>query len=121
MDLPELPGGHINPDLTMGENIADLGGLTLALDAYHASLHGKPAPVIDGFTGDQRVFFGWAQVWRAKLRPDAARQRLVVDPHSPPEARVNGPVQNIDTWYSAFGVKPGDALYRKPGDRVQIW
>jgi putative endopeptidase len=119
MDI--LPGAHINPALTMGENIADLGGLTLALDAYHASLHGKPAPVIDGFTGDQRVFFGWAQVWRAKLRPDAARQRLVVDPHSPPVARVNGPVQNIDAWYTAFGVKPGDTLYRKPADRVQIW
>jgi putative endopeptidase len=116
-----LPGAHINPALTMGENIADLGGLNLGLDAYHASLHGKPAPVLDGVTGDQRVFLGWAQVWRAKVRPDAARQRLVIDPHSPPIARVNGPMQNIDAWYSAFDVKPGEAHYLAPGDRVKIW
>ena len=119
MDI--MPNAHINPALTMGENIADLGGLTLALDAYHASLHGQPAPVVDGMTGDQRVFLGWAQVWRAKVRPDAARQRLVVDPHSPPIARVNGPVQNIDAWYSAFDVKAGDAQFLKPEDRVKIW
>ncbi len=116
-----LPGAHINPALTMGENIADLGGLTLALDAYHASLHGQPAPVLDGMTGDQRVFLGWAQVWRAKVRPDAARQRLVTDPHSPPVARVNGPVQNIDGWYTAFGVQPGQAMYLTPEQRVKIW
>jgi putative endopeptidase len=115
------PGAHINPALTMGENIADLGGLTLALDAYHASLHGKPAPVIDGLTGDQRVFLGWAQVWRNKMRPDAVRQRLAIDPHSPPLARVNVPSQNIDAWYTAFGVKPGDAHYLAPKDRVKIW
>ena len=116
-----LPGAHINPALTMGENIADLGGLTLALDAYHASLHGAPSPVLGGMTGDQRVFLGWAQVWRAKVRPDSVRQRLVIDPHSPPMARVNGPVQNIDAWYTAFGVKDGATLYLKPGDRVRIW
>ncbi len=116
-----LPGAHINPALTMGENIADLGGLTLALDAYHASLHGQPAPVLDGMTGDQRVFLGWAQVWRAKVRPDAARQRLVTDPHSPPMARVNGPVQNIDGWYAAFDVQPGEAMYLSPAQRVKIW
>jgi len=119
MDI--MPGAHINPALTMGENIADLGGLTLALDAYHASLHGKPAPVIDGVTGDQRVFLGWAQVWREKVRPDAARQYLVIDPHSPPIARVNGPSQNIDAWYTAFNVKPGEAHYMAPKDRVKIW
>jgi putative endopeptidase len=119
MDI--LPGAHINPELTMGENIADLGGLTLALDAYHAFLHGKPAPVLNGITGDQRVFLGWAQVWRAKVRPDAARQRLVIDPHSPPMARVNGPTQNIDAWYSAFDVKPGETHYLAPKDRVVIW
>ncbi len=119
MDI--MPGAHINPQLTMGENIADLGGLNLALDAYHASLHGQPAPVLDGLTGDQRVFLGWAQVWRAKVRPDAARQRLVTDPHSPPEARVNGPSQNIDGWYTAFAVKPGDAHYLAPEQRVKIW
>ena len=116
-----LPGAHINPALTMGENIADLGGLTLALQAYHAYLHGKPAPVLNGTTGDQRVFFGWAQVWRAKIRPDRARQLLVIDPHSPPEARVNGPTQNLDAWYSAFDVKPGESQYLSPKDRVTIW
>src|SRR5690606_38173214 len=84
-----LPGGKINGDLTMGENIADLGGLLLGLDAYRISLKGQPAPVLDGLTGDQRVFLGWAQVWRGKYREDAMRQLLVADPHSPPEARVN--------------------------------
>jgi putative endopeptidase len=116
-----LPGVHVNGKLTMGENIADLGGLTLALDAYHASLHGKPAPVIDGLTGDQRVFLGWAQAWRTK-RTDAALHQLVVsDPHSPPQYRVNGPVRNIDAWYESFGVKPGDTLYLTPEERVRIW
>ncbi|MDL2171953.1 MULTISPECIES: M13 family metallopeptidase [Asaia] len=116
-----LPGVHLNGKLTMGENIADLGGLTLALDAYHASLHGKPAPVMHGLTGDQRVFLGWAQVWRQKLRPDSIRNRAVTDPHSAPEARVNLPMHNIDAWYDAFGVKKGDKLYLAPEDRVKIW
>ncbi|GBQ12604.1 M13 family metallopeptidase [Swaminathania salitolerans] len=116
-----LPGTHLNGKLTMGENIADLGGLTLALDAYHASLHGKPAPVVHGLTGDQRVFLGWAQVWRQKLREDSIRKRAVTDPHSAPEARVNIPMHNIDAWYAAFGVKPGDKLYLSPEDRVKIW
>ncbi|WP_374575425.1 M13 family metallopeptidase [Phenylobacterium sp.] len=116
-----LPGAHINGDLTMGENIADLGGLLLALDAYHVSLHGQPAPVIDGLTGDQRVFLGWAQVWRGKYRDDATKRQLVSDPHSPPKYRVDVPVKNIDAWYAAFGVKPGDAMYVKPEDRVRIW
>lgn len=112
---------HLNGKLTMGENIADLGGLTLALDAYHASLRGKPAPVVHGLTGDQRVFLGWAQVWRQKLREDSIRNRAVTDPHSAPEARVNLPMHNIDAWYAAFGVKPGDKLYLSPQDRVKIW
>jgi putative endopeptidase len=116
-----LPGVHINGELTMGENIADLGGLTLALDAYHASLHGKPAPVLDGFTGDQRVFLGWAQAWRGKLREDAIRRQVVSDPHSPRSFRVNGVVRNIDAWYPAFQVKPGEKLYLAPADRVRIW
>jgi putative endopeptidase len=119
MDI--MQGAHINPELTMGENIADLGGLTMALNAYHASLHGKPAPVIDGLTGDQRVFLGWAQVWRGKVREAAARQLLTIDPHSPPKARVNGPMHNLDEWYAAFDVKPGQTLYLKPEDRVKIW
>jgi len=116
-----LPGVHINGDLTMGENITDLGGLTLGLDAYHASLNGKPAPVIGGLTGDQRVFLGWAQAWRGKLTDDAIRRQVTSDPHSPRAFRVNGVVHNIDAWYDAFGVKPGDKLYVAPADRVRIW
>jgi len=116
-----VPGAHVNGDLTMGENIADLGGLLLGLDAYHLSLNGQPAPVIDGLTGDQRVFLGWAQVWRAAIRPDEAKRRLVVDPHSPSQFRVDGVVRNIDAWYDAFGVKQGDALYVAPDQRVRIW
>ncbi|MDB5419790.1 MAG: peptidase family protein, partial [Phenylobacterium sp.] len=105
------PGAHVNGQLTMGENIGDMGGLSLALDAYHASLHGRPAPVIDGFTGDQRVFLGWAQVWREKIREETLRQRLVTDPHSPAYYRVDGTIRNVDGWYAAFDVKPGDKLY----------
>lgn len=116
-----LPGAHINGDLTMGENIADLGGLLMALDAYHLSLNGKPAPVIDGLTGDQRVFLGWAQVWREKARDDRRRQQLVSDPHSPAKYRVEVPVKNIDAFYEAFGVKAGDPMFVKPEDRVRIW
>ena len=116
-----LPGAKINGDLTMGENIADLGGLLLALDAYHTSLHGQPAPIIDGLTGDQRVFLGWAQVWRGKTRDDALRQQLVSDPHSPERARVDVPMRNVDAFYAAFGIKPGDPMYVAPADRVRIW
>ncbi len=116
-----LPGVHINGELTMGENIADAGGLTLALDAYRASLHGKPAPVLDGFSGEQRVFLGWAQAWRGKLRDDAVRRQVVSDPHSPRQFRVNGVVRNIDAWYVLFAVKPGDKLYVAPDKRVHIW
>jgi putative endopeptidase len=116
-----LPGMHVNGQLTMGENIGDMGGINFALDAYHHSLGGKPAPVIDGLTGDQRVFLGWAQVWRGKERDDALRQQLVTDPHSPEEERVNAVVRNVDAWYAAFDVKPGDKLYVAPEDRVKIW
>ena len=116
-----LPGAKINGDLTMGENIADLGGLLLALDAYHASLHGQPAPVIDGLSGDQRVFMGWAQVWRARTREDALRRQLVSDPHAPERARVDVPMRNIDAFYAAYGLKAGDPMYVAPSDRVRIW
>ena len=119
--LEILPNEHINGKLTMGENIGDMGGINLALDAYHASLHGKPAPVLDGITGDQRVFFGWAQVWREKIRDESLRQQLHTDPHSPARARVNAVVRNVDAWYAAFDVKPGDKLYVAPADRVKIW
>jgi putative endopeptidase len=119
--MEPIAGTKINGELTMGENIADLGGLLMALDAYHASLNGKPAPIIDGLTGDQRVFLGWAQVWRGKYRDDALKELLASDPHSPNMARVNGPVRNIDAWYEAFNVQPGDALYIPPEQRVRIW
>ena len=93
----------------------------LALDAYHASLHGQPAPVIDGLTGDQRVFLGWAQVWKSKIRDDKLRQSLATDPHSPAKLRVNGVVHNVDGWYGAYDVKPGEKLYLPPDRRVKIW
>jgi putative endopeptidase len=115
------PGVHVKGDQTMGENIADLGGALIALDAYHRSLHGRPAPVIDGLTGDQRFFLAYAQSWREKSREDTIRQRLVSDVHSPEKYRVNGVVRNMDAWYAAFHVKPGDALHLAPGDRVRIW
>ncbi|HEY1706758.1 MAG TPA: M13 family metallopeptidase [Rhizomicrobium sp.] len=116
-----LPGVHVKGALTMGENIADLGGLTLGLDAYHASLHGKPAPVIDGFTGDQRVFLGWAQAWRGKVTDDYVKKQVTTDPHSPRQFRVLGPTRNTDAWYAAFAVKPGDKMYLPPAKRVHIW
>lgn len=116
-----LPGVHVNGDLTMGENIADLGGLTLALDAYRSSLHGQPAPVLDGFSGDQRVFLGWAQAWRGKVSDDYVRKQVVSDPHSPRQFRVIGPTRNVDAWYGAFQVKEGDKYYVAPNQRVRIW
>ncbi|MBW8815433.1 MAG: peptidase M13 [Caulobacterales bacterium] len=116
-----LPGAHVQGFLTMGENIGDMGGLSLALDAYHASLKGQPAPVIDGLTGDQRVFLGWAQVWREKIRDEQLRQRLATDPHSPALYRVNGTIRNVPGWYQAFDVQPGDKLYVAPEQRVKIW
>ena len=116
-----LPGSHVNGALTLGENIADLGGFLTALDAYHASLHGQPAPVIDGLTGDQRFFLGFAQQWETKMRDDALRQRLATDPHSPEALRVNGVVHNVDGWYGAYDVKAGDKLYLAPDQRVKIW
>ncbi|MGH6746454.1 M13 family metallopeptidase [Novosphingobium sp.] len=111
----------VNGKLTMGENIGDLGGLSLAYRAYKLSLNGKDAPVIDGLTGDQRFFMAWAQVWRSKYREESVRQQLITDPHSPAHYRINGIVRNFDEWYKAFGVKPGDALYLPPAERVRIW
>ena len=115
------PGMFINPDLTMGENIADFAGLTVALDAYHRSLGGKDAPVLDGLTGDQRFFLAYAQSWRSKQREDAVRNQVATDPHSPARFRVLGPIRNIDAWYDAFGVKPGDTMYIAPEQRARIW
>ena len=116
-----VPGSRVNGDLTMGENIGDLGGILIALDAYHLSLGGQPAPVIDGLTGDQRFFLGFSQIWRSKYRDDAIRQQVVSDPHSPAQYRVIGTLRNVDAWYDAWGVQPGDKWYVKPEDRVRIW
>ena len=116
-----VPGVFINPDLTMGENLADLGGLAMALDAYHLSLKGQPAPVLHGLTGDQRVFLGWAQAWAGKATPEEIKRYTTSDPHSFRKFRVNGVVPNIDEWYSAFGVEPGDALYIPKEKRARVW
>ncbi len=117
-----LDGMHIDGELTLGENIGDLGGLEMAYSAYqrHKAKHGEP-PVLDGFTGDQRFFMSWAQVWRAKYRDEAMRQRLLTDPHSPPEYRINGVVRNMDAWYKAFDVKENDQMYLQQDMRVSIW
>ena len=120
-EFPQLPDMHINGKVAMGENIGDLGGLTIALEAYRRSLDGKPAPVIDGFTGEQRLFMGWAQVWRTLWRDDALRQQLVNGTHSPGHIRAFAPLRNIDAWYEAFNVTEADPLYIAPEDRVRIW
>ena len=116
-----LPGLNVNGRLTLGENIGDLGGLSVAYEAYHIALHGKAAPVLDGMTGDQRFFLAWAQVWRALYRDEQLRTLTLSNPHSPSNFRVIGPIRNIDAWYAAFDVKPGDKLYLAPEDRVHIW
>jgi putative endopeptidase len=115
-----LPGLKVNGALTLGENIADLGGLAIAHDAWRLSLDGRPAPVLEGFTGDQRFFLGWAQIWRLNYREAELRQRLLANPHAPAPQRV-WTARNLDTWYQAFGVKPGQRLYLAPTDRVRIW
>jgi putative endopeptidase len=119
--FPTLPGMNINGRVAMGENIGDLGGILLGLEAYRTSLGGKPAPVIDGFTGEQRLFMGWAQVWRTLWRDDALRQQIINGPHSPGQIRAFAPLRNVDAWYEAFNVKPGDKLYIPPEQRVRIW
>jgi predicted metalloendopeptidase len=116
-----LPGLHINGEFTSGENMGDLGGLSVAHEAYRIALDGHAAPVIDGFTGDQRFFLGWAQVWRGIQREESLRYQVTSDVHSPDPYRVNGIVRNIDAWYEAFGVKAGDAMYLEPAKRVHIW
>jgi putative endopeptidase len=116
-----LPGLNVNGRLTLGENIGDLGGLAVAYDAYHRSLHGRRAPVLDGLSGDQRFFLSWAQVWRELFRDEALRTQVTSNPHSPARYRVDGVVRNIDPWYKAFDVKPGDKLYLPPQERVGIW
>ena len=116
-----LPGYFVNGELTLGENIADNSGVAIAYKAYKLSLGGKPAPVINGLTGDQRFFIGFAQVWRGKFREAAMIQRIKTDPHSPGEFRANGTLRNQPGFYEAFGVKEGDKMYLAPQDRVSIW
>jgi putative endopeptidase len=116
-----VPGYHVNGQLTMGENIGDNSGLAIAYKAYKMSLHGKEAPVIDGLTGDQRFYMGFGQVWRGKMRDDAAILQVKTDPHSPTQFRANGTVRNQPGFYQAFGVKEGDKMYLAPKDRVSIW
>ena len=120
-DFEPIEGVNVNGSLTLGENIGDLTGITMAYNAYQNSLGGKAAPVIDGLTGDQRFFLAYAQIWQVKMREEALRNQIKTDPHSPGEYRTNGIVRNFDAWYTAFDVKPGDALYLAPEKRVKIW
>jgi len=116
-----IAGKHLNGKLTLGENIADLSGLQIAYKAYLRSLGGKPAPVIDGYTGQQRFFMGWSQAWREKARDERKLQLLTIDPHSPPEFRANGAAVNHDGFHDAFKTKPGDKMFKPSEDRIRIW
>ena len=116
-----LPGQFVNGELTLGENIGDLGGLAVAVRAYRLSLRGKPSATIDGFSGEQRLFLRWAQIWREKIREEYLRQTLFLNQHAPPKYRAHGAVVNVDAFQDAFGLKPGDKLYREPAQRVKIW
>jgi putative endopeptidase len=116
-----LEGHNLRPGLTRGENIGDFAGVSLALEAYRLSLDGQAAPVLDGLSGEQRLFYGWAQVWRSKYREEAMIQQVASGPHSPPQFRVIGPLRNEDAWYEAFDVEPGDAYHLAPEERVRLW
>jgi putative endopeptidase len=116
-----MPGLNVNGQLTLGENIGDLSGATISFAAYQLSLHGKAAPVLDGFTGEQRFFLGFGQIWRQKATEPYVRQRVLSNPHSPNQYRANGTVRNVDAWYDAFHVAPGDKLYLAPDQRIGLW
>ncbi|MDQ7049235.1 MAG: M13 family metallopeptidase [Enterobacterales bacterium] len=116
-----LPGEQIDGEMTLGENIGDLGGLTIAHRAFELSQRGKPSPVIDGFSGEERFFMGWAQVWAYKFREEALRSRLATDPHSPAPYRGNGTLMNMPEFMKAYQVKQEDKMYRAPEERVKIW
>jgi putative endopeptidase len=116
-----VPGFHVNGELTLGENIGDNSGLAIAYKAYRLSLAGKREPVIDGLTGDERLYLGWVQVWRGKVREAEQIQLIKTDPHSPPAVRGTAPVVNQQGFYQAFGVKEGDKMYVPPERRVDIW
>jgi predicted metalloendopeptidase len=116
-----VKGYHVNGELTLGENIADNSGLAIAYKAYKLATKDAPGPTIDGMTGDQRLYMGWAQVWRSKMREPFAIQLVKTDPHSPGEFRANGTLVNQPAFFEAFGVKDGDKMFRKPDQRVIIW
>jgi putative endopeptidase len=116
-----IPSRHVNGKLTLGENIADLSGLQIAYKAYQISLNGKPAPEMDGYSGDQRFFIGFAQVWRSKTREARALQLLTIDPHSPSQFRPIGAAVNSDAFANAFGVKQGDGMFKPENERIRIW
>src|SRR5262249_45317804 len=120
-DCVAVENMHVNGKLTLGENIADLGGLAIAYDAYQKSLRGKPAPVIDGFTGPQRFFIGYAQGWCESIGHAGLQLMLRTNPHSPDKFRTLVPLSNFAPFYDAFGVKPGETMYREPKDRVEVW
>ena len=111
----------MNGKLTMGENIADLSGLQISYKAWKLSLDGKPSPVIDGLTGEQRFYYGFSQVWRAKVRDERTLQLVVIDPHSPAQFRADGASINSDGFHDAFGTKPGDKMWKAPADRLRLW
>ena len=119
--FPALGGRRVDGQMTLSENIGDLGGLAVAVRAYRRSLDGRAPPVIDGFTGEQRLLIGWAQMWRSRMRDDFLRQTLLLSQHAPPQYRAHGALMNLETFYSAFDVRPGDRLYLEPKKRVQIW
>ena len=119
--MEALPGLKVNGELTLGENIGDLTGVTIAHRAYELSLAGKDAPVIDGMTGNQRFFYGWVQAWRAKYRDDALRQQVMANPHAPDMMRGNGPLPNVPSFYTTFDLKEGDKMWLPPDRRVKIW
>jgi putative endopeptidase len=112
---------HVNGKLTLGENLADLGGINVAYEAFKKTKQGQSLTKIDGFTPDQRFFLSWAQVWRGAQRPESAASRILTDPHSPEQYRTNAPITNMDAWYNAFNIQPGDKLYKKPEDRIKVW
>jgi predicted metalloendopeptidase len=116
-----LPGYRVNGQLTLGENVADNAGLAVALKSYRASLGGKPGPVLDGLTGEQRLFIAFAQIWKDKVRDAARIERLKTDPHSPGQFRANGAVRNQTAFQEAFDVKPGDGMYLAPPERISLW
>ena len=116
-----LPGLRLKGELVMDEAVSDLGGVQISLDAYRASLRGRPAPVLDGYTGDQRFFLGRAQMWRAKFNEAFIRNQVATGSNAPPYMRINGSLPNIDAWYEAFGVMSQDKMYLAPHDRVRIW